>query len=286
MVEITKLGQNRFPKLLREIPDPPKTLYMRGTLPTPETKLLAVVGSRRMSRYGKDACEYLISGLAGYPVAIVSGLALGIDGVAHEAALAANLATIAIPGSGLADEVLYPRTHLNLAHRILEKGGALLSEFEPEWRPRPESFPQRNRIMAGISHATLIIEAGVQSGTLITARLASDYNRELLIVPHSIFAEGGDGGHIFAKLGATPTRSAEDILTALGIDIEKKEHERLTMSLTDAEQRVMDILVEPMPRDELIRALEMPTASANVLLASMELRGLITESLGEIRKNI
>lgn len=286
MVEITKLGQNRFPKLLREIPDPPKTLYMRGTLPPPETKLLAVVGSRRMSRYGKDACEYLISGLAGYPVAIVSGLALGIDGVAHEAALAANLATIAIPGSGLADEVLYPRTHLNLAHRILEKGGALLSEFEPEWRPRPESFPQRNRIMAGISHATLIIEAGVQSGTLITARLASDYNRELLIVPHSIFAEGGDGGHIFAKLGATPTRSAEDILTALGIDIEKKEHERLTMSLTDAEQRVMDILVEPMPRDELIRALEMPTASANVLLASMELRGLITESLGEIRKNI
>ena len=282
MTEIAKLGPSQFPALLREIPDPPETLYLRGTLPPPETKLLAVVGSRRMSRYGKDACEHLISGLAGYPIAIVSGLALGIDGVAHEAALDAGIVTIAIPGSGLSEEVLYPRTHVRLAHRILENGGALLSEFEPDWKPRPESFPQRNRIMAGISHAVLIIEAGLQSGTLITARLATEYNRELLIVPHSIFAEGGAGGHLFARLGAAPVRGSDDILMALGI--EKTETAR-DMALTDEEQKVIDILSEPTPRDELIRALEMPISAANVLLASMELRGLIAESMGEVRKN-
>src|SRR3989344_4942634 len=282
MTEIAKLGPSQFPALLREIPDPPETLYLRGTLPPPETKLLAVVGSRRMSRYGKDECEHLISGLAGYPIAIVSGLALGIDGVAHEAALDAGIVTIAIPGSGLSEEVLYPRTHVRLAHRILENGGALLSEFEPDWKPRPESFPQRNRIMAGISHAVLIIEAGLQSGTLITARLATEYNRELLIVPLSFWAEGGGGGFLLASRGAARVRGAEDILIALGI--EKTETAR-DMALTDEEQKVIDILSEQTPRDELIRALKMPISAANVLLASMELRGLIAESMGEVRKN-
>jgi DNA processing protein len=283
MTEIAKLSRSRFPALLGQIPDPPETLYLRGTLPSTDYKLLTVVGSRRMSRYGKDSCEYLIKGLSGFPIAIVSGLALGIDGVAHEAALGVGLPTIAVPGSGLADEVLYPRAHVHLAHRILESGGALLSEFEPSWKPRPESFPQRNRIMAGMAHATLIIEAGMQSGTLITARLATEYNRELLIVPHSIFAEGGAGGHIFQKIGATPVRTADDILEALGI--EKTEIAR-SMLLTDDEQKVITALSEPTSRDELIRTLQMPIASANVLLASMELRGLIAESLGEIRKII
>ncbi len=281
MSSIRKLLKNEFPKLLLEMPDAPETLYLRGTLPPPETKLIAVVGSRKMSRYGKDACEYLIQGLSGYALAIVSGLALGIDGVAHKAALSAGIPTIAVPGSGLDDSVLYPRAHFGLAKEILENGGALLSEFEPSWRPRPESFPQRNRIMAGMSHATLIIEAGVQSGTLITARLASEYNRELLIVPHSIFAEGGAGGHLFLKLGATPVRSADDILEALSIE---KEGAEIPLALNDDERRVFELLAEPMSRDELIRSLNLHAGIANVLLASMELRGLIAESLGEVRK--
>src|SRR3989344_3289271 len=159
MYDIEKLKPERFPTLLREIADPPQALYLRGTLPPAGSTLLTVVGSRRMSRYAKDACEHLISGLAGYPIGIVSGLALGIDGVAHEAALATGLQTIAVPGSGLSDEVLYPRAHVRLAHTILEKGGALLSEFEPEWKPRPESFPQRNSIMADMIQATHDIEA-------------------------------------------------------------------------------------------------------------------------------
>jgi len=282
-VEIRKLSSQNFPPLLREINDPPKTLYLRGRLPPPQTKLLAVVGSRRMSRYGKEACEHLLRGLAGYPIGIVSGLALGIDGVAHRAALAANLPTIAVPGSGLADEALYPRTHLSLARDIVSAGGALFSEMEPEERATPYAFPKRNRLMAGMSHAVLIIEAGLKSGTLITARLATEYNRELLIVPHSIFSEGGAGGHLFMSLGARPARDAGDILDALGI---RKEEAEETVALAPEEERVIGILQGPMPRDELLRSLQLPIGEANVLLARMELRGIITEGMGEIRKKI
>ena len=283
MVEITKLAPKNFPELLKEIPDPPKALYLRGTLPPSETKLLTVVGSRRMSRYGKDACEYLIKGLAGYPVAIVSGLAIGVDATAHKAALDAGLPTIALPGSGIADSVLYPSSNRPLAKEILDAGGALLSEFEPDERTMIHFFPQRNRIMAGMSHAVLVIEAGLKSGTLITAKLTVEYSRELLIVPHSIFAEGGAGGHIFWKLGATPVRTSGDILDALGIEKSETQKE---ISLTTEEKKVFDCLFEPTPRDELIRELEMNTADANVLLMSMEIRGLIVESLGEVRKAI
>lgn len=282
-VEIRKLSKNNFPALLSEINDPPETLYLRGVLPPPETKLLAVVGSRRMSRYGQDACEYLIQGLAGYPISIVSGLALGIDGVAHRAALTAGLHTIAVPGSGLSEEALYPRAHLTLSRNILDSGGALLSEMEPDEPAAPYTFPKRNRIMAGMSHATLIIEAGLKSGTLITARLATEYNRELLIVPHSIFSEGGAGGHLFMGLGARPVRSADDILDVFDM---KKEETKKNIELTPDEERVIEILSAPMPRDELIRALGVATGSANVLLTQMEIRGIIIEFMGEIRKNI
>lgn len=285
MGTVRKLGQHEHPALLQEIPSPPKELYLRGNLPPAETKLLTVVGSRAMSRYGKDACEALIAGLSGYPIAIVSGLALGIDTVAHKAALSAGLPTVAVPGSGLDESVLYPRANVGLAKDIVNKGGALLSEFDPLWKPRPESFPQRNRIMAGMSHATLVIEAGEKSGTLITARMASDYGRELLVVPHSIFADGGAGGHIFMKIGATPVRTSADILEALGIEAGAPT---VMPDLNDEERIVINMLAEPTPRDDLIRSLtsdfSIDISRANVLLASMELRGLIMESMGEVRK--
>lgn len=283
MIEIKKLSPKSFPPLLSEIPDPPQAMYLRGTLPPAETKLLAVVGSRRMSRYGKEACEHLVGNLAGYPIGIVSGLALGIDGIAHRAALVAGLSTIAVPGSGLSEEVLYPRAHLSLARDIIDAGGALLSEMEPDERAAPYTFPKRNRLMAGMSHAVLIIEAGLKSGTLITARLAAEYNRELLIVPHSIFSDGGAGGHLFMGLGARAVRSADDILDALGI---KKEEAARNIVLSSEEKSVLEMLRQPMARDELIRVLGIPAGAANVLLVQMEIRGIITESMGEIRKEI
>ena len=281
MNEIRLMESAEFPALLSEIPEPPLKLYVRGTIPSPESIFLAVVGSRKMSRYGKDACEYLIMGLADFPIVIVSGLALGIDAVAHKAALDAALTTVAIPGSGLDDSVLYPRANFRLAHEILNKGGALISEMEPNKSATPYSFPKRNRIMAGMCQATLIVEADEKSGTLITARLAVDYNRDLIVVPHSLFSDGGAGGHIFMKLGAKPVRKADDILETLGIE---SGATRKIISMNADEEKVITLLASPVSRDDLLRELDMTISEANVLLASMELRGLITESLGEVRK--
>lgn len=283
MAEITKLSPEDFPPLLSEIPDVPKKLYVRGVLPPKNNKVLAVVGSRRMSNYGKEACEKIIRGLSGYPITIVSGLALGIDGVAHRSALSAGVHTVAVPGSGIHESVLYPRSHFRLAEEIIAQGGALLSEEEPTFRARTESFPKRNRIMAGMSHAVLIVEATQKSGTMITAKLAVDYNRELLCVPHSIFAEGGAGGHLFMKLGAAPVRSTQDIIELFGF--ENKSGKPNAAELLPEEQKVLNLLSEPLQRDELIRALGVRTSEANALLLKMELDGLIQESLGQIRKS-
>jgi len=202
---------------LCEIPRPPERLWVRGALPPPGTKKLAVVGSRELSSYGRRACEALIAGLKERPISIVSGLALGADACAHEAALQAGLHTIAIPGSGLHDRVIAPRTNLGLARDILAAGGALLSEHEPHHVPFPSDFPSRNRIMAGIADAVLVIEAGEKSGTLITARLAAEYDRELLCVPHRIDDMHGHGAHLFVRLGATLVASPKHILEALGL---------------------------------------------------------------------
>lgn len=280
--DIRELSREEFPKLLDEIPQPPKRLFVRGEMPSEELHYLAVVGSRKCTSYGIDACEQLIAGLAGYPVVIVSGLALGIDSVAHKTALKVNLPTIAIPGSGLDWDVLYPRSNTSLAHAILENGGALLSEYEPKQQAAPWTFPERNRIMAGLSHATLLIEAGEKSGTLITARLATDYNRELLAVPGSIFSDNSRGVHQFLKLGATMVTTSEDILTALGIDVADGERERADLS--EQERAVLSLLGTPLQRDELIRAIGLPTSEATTLLSDMELKGLIVDTFGEIRK--
>jgi DNA processing protein len=203
---------------LAEIPDPPEQLWLRGTLPPPGMKRLAVVGSRALTAYGRDACRTLVQGLAGYPVSIVSGLAFGADAAAHEDALEAGLHTIAIPGSGLDDLHIAPQTNLGLARRILEAGGALLAEHPPGTGARPTYFPSRNRIMAGLADAVLMIEAGERSGTLITARLAAEYDRDLLCVPHRIGDVHGAGAHQFLRLGATLVSEPAHILEALGIE--------------------------------------------------------------------
>ncbi len=279
---IRKLEAHEFPKALMEIPEPPNALYLRGSLPPPQHIPLAVVGSRNYSNYGSDVVKHLISGLRGYPVAIVSGLALGIDALAHEAALSAGLYTLSVPGSGLDDSVLYPRSNRTLAMRILQSGGGLLSEYEPTFGATPWSFPQRNRIMAGLSKATLVIEAGPKSGTLITARLAVDYNRELLVVPGNIFNENSRGPHQFLKLGATPITCAEDILDALGISHDVADKKVIDASIEEI--TVLNALIEPTDRDSLIRALGIPVSDANALLMNMELNGRIRESNGVFYK--
>lgn len=283
--ELNIIEKENIPEMLKEIPDSPQKLYIKGILPNPKTKLLCVVGSRKYTNYGEETCKALISGLRGYDIAIVSGLALGIDSIAHKTALEVGLKTIAVPGSGLDESVLYPSTHKNLAIKILENGGAMISEFEPKFHATPYSFPQRNRIMAGLSHAVLVIEAETKSGTLITSKFATEYNRDVLTVPGSIFSKNSEGPNILIRLGATPVRNSEDILEALGFEV-NKEPQNLELKYADCsdeEMNVVKILKEPMSKDDLIRAMKIPTSQANTILSIMELKELIKESMGEIR---
>lgn len=284
-MEVRELTRAELPGGLSELPDPPTTLWARGSLPPEGHKLLTVVGSRAMTRYGEEACEKLISGLAGYPVSIVSGLALGIDTCAHRAALAAGLHTLAVPGSGLGDSVLYPRSNRRFATEIIERGGGLLSEYPPDEPSRVYYFPQRNRLMVGLSSAVLLIEAGAKSGTLITARLASEYNRELLCVPHRIGDPHAFGSHLFIRLGATLVTEPLHILEALSIAPRETTLGRAPADLDPTEQALWELVADPRTRDELLRALT-PRPAGEVLtaLVSLELRGLVCEEFGAWRR--
>lgn len=280
---IYEISEAQFPGNLAEIPDKPAKLYVRGSLPPRDHKLLTVVGSRKYSTYGKQAVEHIIGGLSGYPITIVSGLAIGIDCLAHRAALDHHLNTIAVPGSGLDESVLYPAQNKKLAHEILAAEGGLISEFEPDFHATAYGFPQRNRIMAGIADATLVVEATLPSGTLITSRLATDYNRDVLAVPGSIFSQNSDGPHMLISLGATPVTSSADILAALGLTA-LKSPELADLDLSPQEKELLALLSSPRSHDELLRVLTfdsgLATEAANALIMTLELQGYIAKSGG------
>lgn len=271
---------------LLEIPEPPSALYIEGQLPSAEKIFLTVVGSRRLSTYGREVCAELIKGLTGQPIVIVSGLALGIDTVAHQSALMAGLTTIAFPGSGLDRSVLYPASNRQLAEKIIASGGALISEYEPKFKATPYSFPRRNRLMAGLAKATLIIEASKKSGTLITARLALDYNRDVLAVPGSIHWPNSVGPNWLIREGATPITNSEDLLEALGLENKQAEKSLSLFSeleLTPAESKILDLLKNGLTdRDELIEKSGYSPAEGNTALMLLTLKNLITDQAGEV----
>lgn len=276
-------ASSAYPPRLKEIPEPPQKLWARGTWPKDGTKYMTAVGSRALSSYGREACEKLIAGLAGYPISIVSGLALGADACAHKAALRAGLHCIAVPGSGLGDSAISPRTNAGLAQEILKAGGLLLSEHPDDYLPHPYDFPSRNRIMVGLSHAVLLIEAGAQSGTLITARLTHEYNRDLLCVPHRIGDPHGYGSNLFLRLGATLVTEPAHILEALGIEA-RKDGAKAEVKLEGDEKVIYDLLDEPLPKDDLIRASNLPAADALTALVMLELKGILKEEFGAWRR--
>lgn len=286
--DIKELLSKNLPQLLRETPCPPTKLYLRGTLPDPaQFYYLAVVGSRKYTNYGREVTERIIAGLAGHPICIISGLAMGIDGIAHRAALNAGLPTVAIPGSGLSDRVLYPRVHLGLAREILENGGALLSEYEPDIPAAPWTFPQRNRIMAGISSGTLVIEADEKSGTLITARLALDYNRNVFTIPGPIFSATSKGANKLLRQGATPITSAQELLEELGF-IEpalSREQDPLDLTMyTPDEQAILVLLNEPLTREEIVASVGLTPAKTIQTLTILEIKEVIREKMGKIER--
>ena len=316
-MDIQELSPDQFPFLLRQIEKPPKFLKYKGQLPPDSHKFLCVVGSRTHSSYGLNACKKIISGLRGYPIVIVSGMAMGIDSVAHETALEAGLKTIAIPGSGLNDDVLYPVSKRPLARQIVASGGVLISPFYNHQVATDWTFPVRNQVMAGLSHAILIIEARRDSGTMITARAASDYSRDLLAVPGSIFSDLSQGVNELIRDGATAITCSEDILEMLRLeanessksvihpefDQQKKLAEKeeqiifksgkpkdckpdtvgrllLDSTLSDNERALIKCISSPRLRDELIEMLHIEVSVLSGLLVGLELRGIVYEQDG------
>jgi len=279
--------QNSFLQKLLEIPDCPKTLFIEGNLNniSKKAKFIAVVGSRRHSSYAKEALEKIISDLQGYDIVIISGLALGIDSLAHQSALKYNLKTIAIPGSGLSQKVLYPKSNLGLSKEILDKKNLLISEYQDDFKATPWSFPQRNRIMAGLADIVLVVEAKEKSGTLITSHLALDYNKDLAVIPNSIFSQYSTGSNKLLKQGAHPIFSGSDILELLGENDQIVKQEKLNLEdFSEIEQKILKHLDEPKTKDQLEQSLEISITDLNTNLSILELKGVIKEHLGKFRK--
>lgn len=274
-IQEVKLSEKNYPKLLKEIPNTPPVIYYLGTLPPPGLPLVAIVGTRKHTREGKLITEQFTSALARRGVGIVSGLALGIDGIAHETTLNEGGYTIAVLGSGLADEAIHPATHIRLAHKIVEKGGCLISEYPPEFKATQYSFPARNRVIAGLSLATLVTEAPTKSGALITAKAALDYNREVLCVPQAITNERGAGNNKFIKLGATAVTEWQDVFKALNLPINDQSAVAKT-ELNENEQVVYQLISgSPQHTDSIIKASGLASSVAMGALTMLELKGLI-----------
>lgn len=264
----------QFPKMLKNSSCPPGALFWRGA-PWEPRPWIAVVGTRKMSAYGQKSTQAIVHDLVDMGAGIVSGLALGIDACAHQSALDAGGLTVAVLGSGLDDRTIYPASNKNLADRILLSQGALISEFPPETKPFRGHFPQRNRIIAALTQATLVVEAGEQSGSVLTAKLALDENREVFAVPGPINNPGSFGTHELLKQGAQLCTCAQDILREIKNMTEQAVPSRL---LTQKEKRILDLCRTPVHIDELIRLLNYSPAATAATCTSLEMMDALQET--------
>jgi DNA processing protein len=273
---ITRIDQ-RYPPLLAEIPAPPPVLYVRGELEA-ANPAVAIVGTRRATAYGRAVTERLAADLASAGVTIVSGLALGIDGAAHQAALRAGGRTIAVLGSG--PDVIYPPEHRHLADQVINSG-AVLSDYPPGRKPDAQNFPARNRIISGLSLGVIIVEAPARSGALITADFAADQSRDVFVVPSSVLNDSGAGGLRLLRDGATMIRNAEDVLEDLRL-LRHNQPAAAQLSLafeSEHERRLFALLTgEGQHIDDLAAALNQPIGEVSALLLTMELKGMVKNS--------
>ena len=211
---LVTLDDSHYPKSLLEITDPPPVLYAKGKLELLNQPSIAIVGSRNATTQGKENAEAFAKGLSSFGLCIVSGLALGIDGAAHRGAMQANGSTIAVTATGL--DIVYPSKHLDLAHQIA-KHGLLISEFALGETSKPQNFPRRNRLISGLSLGCLVVEASLQSGSQITARLATEQGREVFVIPGSIHSPTSKGCHQLIKQGAKLVDNLQDIIEDLNL---------------------------------------------------------------------
>jgi DNA processing protein len=277
-VDVVRVIDSAYPPLLRGVPDAPAVLFVKGQLPGEGEPAIAVVGTRRATAYGRQAAEKLAGELARAGVVIVSGLARGIDAVAHNAALAAGGRTLAVLGSGV--DRIYPAEHKGLAQRVVGSG-ALVSEFPLGEPPDAPNFPRRNRIVAGLARGTLVIEADRESGALITVDFALEQGRDVYAVPGSIFSPVSRGTNAMIKDGAKPVMSADDILEDLEMSAVTAVLPAPTAD-TDEEAVVLALLSnEPMHIDDIGRLARLPMSILGGTLAMMELKGMARQVGGQ-----
>jgi len=282
-IEIITITDEVYPTQLKEIPSAPPVLYIRGDKDILSNKSIAVVGSRKFTEYGRRVTENLTRDLVRAGLTIVSGLALGIDGIAHNATLDAEGSTIAVLGTGIDDATIYPREHFNLAKRILADGGALITEQPPKTPSLKQNFPARNRIMAGLALGTLVVEAAADSGSLITAQFALEQNREVFAVPGDIFSPQSTGANSLIKRGAKLTNSAADILDEFNVSRTQPAFAlKIFEPRTEEEKIIWKILSnEPLHIDKISKMARLDTASVSAILATLEIEDAVKNIGGQ-----
>ena len=277
-VQVVTVLDDVYPRILREIPGPPPVMYFRGSLPVHDEPTIAMVGTRRSTSYGREATIRIARDLAAAGVTIVSGLARGIDGFAHQAALDAGGRTIAVMASGV--DVIYPPEHRQLANRIAESG-ALLSDYPPGTKPDAPNFPARNRIISGLSLATIVVEAPTRSGALITVGFAADQGRDVYAVPGSILSSASEGTNKLLRQGATPLTSASDLLDDLKLSpaLPVDEPAQTAFPMTDDERAIYALVTsEPQHIDELAYSAGVTISQASAFMTMLELKGLVSNA--------
>jgi DNA processing protein len=268
-----------YPPQLKEIYDAPALLYVKGNITALKLPSISVVGSRKYTIYGKRIAKALVKDCVNGGLSIVSGLALGIDGEAHRTALENEGITVAVLGCGL--DNIYPSNHRNLAHEIIEKNGALISEYSPGTPALSYNFPARNRIIAGLSLGTLVIEAGEKSGTLITAECALEYNREVFAVPGNIDADSSKGTNLLIQKGAKLILSAEDIFSELPIEVKFSQQKAKEILPESKEEKIILEILSNGEKlvDQIIALSKLNIIVVNSVLTMMEMKGMI-ENIG------
>ena len=275
-IKVLTWEDENYPKRLLEVENPPPVLYCAGTLQEEDSWAVAVVGTRRMTSYGKQVTAEIVHTLAGSGVTIVSGMARGVDAVAHHAALEAGGRTLAVLGSGV--DRIYPPEHRELAKRIFSNG-ALLSDYAPGTPPDAANFPPRNRIISALSMAVIVIEAGDHSGALITAAFAGEQGREIFAVPGNIYAPQSKGTNRLIQQGAHPLLDVQDVLETLNLAMVSEQREaRMILPSNAVEARLYEIIGrEPMHVDEIRAQSKLPISEVSSTLALMELKGIVRQ---------
>lgn len=290
-INLLSYEDDNYPQLLREIDSAPPLLYYQGDLKALDLPGLAIVGSRKNTPYAERVLNELVPELPIYNIVTISGLALGVDALAHDSSLKGQGLTIAVLGSGLDQKSFYPRANRPLRDRILKNGGLILSEFPPLSPPLRTNFPRRNRLIAALSRAVLVVEAAAKSGALITANYALDFNREVLAIPGSIFNPNSFGPNNFLKQGAKLISGLKDILEVFNIEAAPdKDHESITSdptSLGENEKSIYKIFKDlsldgrtEIRAEEIYSLSSLDTTEINSTLSIMEIKGIIKNNFG------